>query len=705
MEAAEMADGLATMSPVANTAATWETYQPENVPPHNPSLDEQRTLNDVLQRVKTIDDELYELHGIWYQISLFKHGLQYTIYNYADGFPYYQADVPDGLVRAVYNIMQAVQNQTMSYFLDSPPRYTVRSLTEDGEDIEKSKTGGQILKHFETNQSVRGLRSEVANWLTTHGNAVIYQGWDPTKGDTWQGWTPQGWVSRPTGNWVTEVVPPYQIVPDPEAKHPREMRFVIRRRRMSRDWLVEAFPEQAPHVQDTQSPGEIAAVYELAWLSLSARHGFSARSENYMPHGRNSVWIYEMWEKPSVYHPQGRYIIIANDNVLLYAGPNPYGRELPFSFFRFIPIEGSFWARSTLLDLMYLQMEINRRESQKSEHCNLLGNPPLFHWNGDGLDEDNLSNIVGQIIGLNPEMYPAVPFFLKMPELSMTVREMVPEAMRFVDFISGNFGPSRGETMSSVKSGVQQMMVEEADARNMRNYMNDWEEAWEHVYKLALMNFQRFGALQHKIKVLGSNNQWRLRYVQGTDLTEDTDVEIVPGSTFPTAGSTTFTKMLALLQAGAFNLMDPADNQRFWEALDMSDMVRFVSDKKLDREKAFRNIERIRQGQRAMYDPVGDDPQVHLDVVNSFKKSAAFELAPQHVKLLALLYQSEILAPLQAAMRMPTAPDGFPIFGGEAGAGPGGPQVPEVTQVGEVGAGGFPGAGVPNNAPMVPQAA
>lgn len=680
---------------------TQQTYESRRKEPYYPSEGEERTAADLRNRVKSSDSELYELHGIWYQISLFKHGLQHTIFNYVDGSPYYQTDAPDGQVRSVYNVMQAVQNQTAAYFMDSPPRHTARALTEDGEDVEKSKAASQVLKYWERHSKIRSKRAEIANWVTTLGNGCLFVGWDPTLGPKWSGWTEEGWKEVPLGDWVCEVVPPYQVIHDPEAKTPYDSQWVMRRRRISRDWVVQHFPDKEPFVADMGGEAELGQTYEMAWLTLSTRHGFSSRSEKHMPDGRNQVYIYELWEKPSPYHPQGRYIIMTSDEVILHMGPNPYEERLPIVHFRFIPVEGSFWARTTMLDLMYLQMEINRRESQKSEHCNLLGNPPMFHWEGDGIDEDNVTNLIGQVLSLSFETYPAQPFFLRMPELSTTVREMVPEAMKFIDFISGNYGPSRGEVYSQIKSGVQQMMIEEADAKNMGPYMSEWEQSWEEAYNLALFCFRKYSPAARKMQVLGDNNAWRLRYLSGQDVSDDTDIEIVPGSTFPTSGATTFTKMLALLQAGAINMMEPSDSQRFWEALNMNDMVRVVADKTVDREKAQRNIDRIKQGSRPMYDPIGDDPQIHLDVLNSWMKTFDFEQADQLVKTLALFYRQQILMPLQQAMRMPVA-EGFGMYGGgDEGQPAGATPIPSNTmpsQVGEAGGqngeAGVPGAGM-----------
>lgn len=657
---------------------------------YQPSEPEVETMRDIRQRVGALEDELFELHGTWYQVSLFKNGLQYSVFDYGEGHPLYVSDTPDGVVRAVYNVMQSVQLQSMAYFLDSPPRMKFRSVNEDGENVEEATVCSQIADHFERSVHIKQKRASVANWVSTIGNGVVFCGWDPLGGDVWEGMDKDGrMVSKMPGNWIFDVAPPYQFVIDPEAKHWTEMRWVIRRRRFSLDWLRAHF-KNAKHIQENENAGDIAGNFELAWMQLNTRHGFAGRSQDVMPKGRGQTFIYELWEKPTVHHKRGRYIIMSEDEVLLHAGPNPTGKHLPTVFFKYYDVEGAFWGRSPQMDLIHLQLEINRRESQKSQHCNLLGNPPLCHY--DNLDEDNVSNLVGRMLKLDPTMSYAPPFFLRMPELSATVREMVPEAMRFVDFVSGHFGPSRGEVMSQVKSGVQQMMLEEADSRNMRPMMNDWELGWEQVERLALILFQEYASLPRKVKVAGKNGQWRLRYMSKEDLGQDFDVEVVPGSSIPTSDSTMFTKMVTLLQAGAFNLQDPQDNQRFWEALKMGDMVRFVADKKVHREKQLREIDMLRRGIRPKVDTIGDDHQIHLDVLTSFIASPEFESASELTKALALLHRTEHLLPLQSALSMPTVdPSAFPMFGGggdQQGAMQQGMGASEVGQIAPVGPGG-----------------
>lgn len=635
-------------------------------PSYQPSDGIQRTVDDFQARLKAVEGELFELHGVWYQISLWKHGLQYTHFDFVSGTTTSHGDPKNARVRATYNILNAVQKQRMAYFTQQAPKWEARAVKEDGESIEGSKAASYVTRHFERHCNVKRKRADIADWLTTSGNAVAFCGWDPFEGDSWTGYTGE---SLPSGDWDFQVVPPYQMIVDPEARTIEEARWVGRRRRFWRDDVVQRYPEKEAWIKDEEVSGmDALASYEYAWLRMSHRHGLYGSGNAYLPHGRNMVTLYEFWERPSHNHPEGRYFVMTRDGIDLELGPNPYGKRFPFAFFKEIPVEGSFWGRSILHDLLYIQTEINRRESQKSEHCNLTGNPPFVYFEGDGFKPNKFTNMVGQKIKLNPTRHPGmVPQYIRTPELSMTLREMVPEAMKFVDFISQQFGVSRGESTSQIRSGVQQMMMQEADSMNMNSHMADWEAGWEHVYKLALFNFQAFAALPRKMRVLGSNNQWRVQYLSSDDILEDTDIEITPGSTHPQSKSATFTQMLALLQAGAFNLNDPSDNQKFWEMLEMGDAARIIADKKLDLEKAQRAIDRMKRGQRPIFDPIIDNPQVHLDAISSFMKSAEFEIQPPLVKMQALMYRVSILQPMQGYLSTPTMPDGFGMFPPEGG--------------------------------------
>lgn len=657
-----------------------ESYRGNMVGKYHPTPDEKKIIDQTRQQLNRLDYSNYDLQSLWYQISLFKHGIQNMAFSHALGRPYPFEEFDDEeAVTVIYNILQSIQTTTSAYFLDSPPRYNVRAITEDFEDIEKSKLGDQILRHFQTTVNVSTVRQSATNWLTTIGNAVIFCGWDPMAGKVinFQG------TSIPTGSWSAEAVPPYQIIIDPNAIEPRGPngpKWAGRKRIVSRDLVATKFRKMVAYVADEDSYAlDPMGTYELQFRNLSQRHGFGYATDQANasePEGRRSVLLLEKYELPSPWHPKGRYIAMTGDNVLLHAGPNPYGHMLPFCFCPMIQVEGSFWGRSTLFDLIYIQLEINRRERQKSEYCNLLGHPIFYHYEGDGIDAERITNIMGQILELNPMNAHAPPSFVRPPDMSPTVKEMVPEAMRFADFISGNFGPARGEVSSRVSSGVQQMMLEEADARNMKPMMANWEAMWEDFHKLAIMNFQKFAKLPQQMKVVGASGQHRLSYVQGSDLTDTTDVEVVPGSSTPKSESAVFTKMLTLLQAGAINIMDPYDSQKFWEALNMGDMVRIKADQKADLDKALRNIQRIKNGEPPMYDSVTDDANVHIAAIGAYQKSAEYEYAGEQVKFLAHLYKQMVMAPLMEHLRSPTVPSGFPMFDGPEGSKPA-PQGPQ----------------------------
>ncbi len=206
--------------------------------------------------------------------------------------------------------------------------------TADSMDVSKSKVIQAWLEHvtFPTRANWRGKRDDGLFWVTLAG-------------ECWHKWT----FDKEKRAVRIDACSPFEVLVDPTPADVSDCRWMIHVLRMSPDAVYERFGvDLPPSALDSSDAGRNAVLREV---------GMAADTP--------AVTVKELWELPGRRHPDGRFIVWA-DNRILEQGAFPYDHKmLPFTQMGHSPIPGTSHFTSGVRTMRPIQMELNQLHAQK----------------------------------------------------------------------------------------------------------------------------------------------------------------------------------------------------------------------------------------------------------------------------------------------------------------------------------------------------
>lgn len=217
------------------------------------------------------------------------------------------------------------------------------------------------------------------------------------------------------------------------------------------------------------------------------------------------AYLYRLVEAPSGLHPNGRVVFMCNERII---GETPgfykYFGRLPLFRFGWIPIRGTPFYRTPAADAFPRQRELNRVETQISEHTSISSKPKTVIPYGSRIAVDELTSQSNQIL------YPTLATanyvrYLLPPQLSQDVynrREMLSQDIR------GVYAVTVQETAAAADPNGRYAAIAEAESDQTVGPIiraHNYEEA--DMMRCLLILVQIAGDPEEKFFALGSKNQ------------------------------------------------------------------------------------------------------------------------------------------------------------------------------------------------------
>lgn len=409
------------------------------------------------------------------------------------------------------------------------------------------------------------------------------------------------------------------------------------------------------------------------------------RSEELQDH----VYLYRLVEKPSAMFPQGRIVFRANNRILGETeGYFKYFGRLPLFRFGWIPVRGTPYYRPPAADAWHRQRELNRLETQMSEHTSISSKPKTIIPYGSRIAVDELTSQSNQI--LMPTLATAnLVRYLIPPPLSQDVynrRELISGDMRML------FAVTLQETAAATDPNGRYAAIAEAESDQTVGPIiraHNQEEA--DLMRCLLILVQLFGDPEEKFFGLGDDNQELFMFQDIMFRAKHSNVGILPSDGMSQNLAIRKQEANTMLQLGIFgDPMQGLDKAGYAEAagLKLRGMSKNMTDTEI--QAAHAAIKMLEDGYPFQPKPY-DDPAVFANVLLAWLRSNGRRYEQTNLQLvqqvteLMMFYQEQLFMAQQAQAG--------------AGAPPPGPGGASTSSGGQSAPGGSPNNAVPPEGP------
>ncbi len=586
---------------------------------------------------------LYDLRRQWAINKAVRIGQQYAYWNTQEGRLATERRAPRHRVRMSVNMVHPVIEQFKGLILKTKPQATVMPATNDQEDIDTAKMAEKVIDYHWRVLKMPKMLNYLTSWFLESGSCFTATTWDATAGGIQEAVDAQGapLVNPSTGAPMVDargrpmryslgqvdvaLVPPYQVIPDLNAKTWEEMSWIQRSYMVPLSEIRRKF-DWGQYVHSEPLDPHNSIEYQFNRLTAANTSG------DFTTLTGTTEWarITETWVRPGSavagrLYPDGCHIVECQNyghvERIPYEdarGYNPQEDWHPYTMWSCYYV-GRFWPIGVVDNLWPVQREINRITSNYIEWQRLLGRPKMLLPKGCGISEEQLSAEAGEKLWFNPSAGPPRP--LELATFPPAAMQLLDHMHKQIDNVSGQHGPSRGQVPTTIKSGIGVSLLQEQDAVDLGPMMGLFEASIADVGRKILLRVSQYWKVKRLVQISGKNNQIEAFHFSGADLGGNVDVQVMAGSGLPKSKAAQQSLVEKLIQLGLYNPMIPEHRKVLLSILDMGESAsdKFDTDKDVRRAR-FENevmVKAIAVPPVAWYEDLESHVGEHIDFMKS----------------------------------------------------------------------------------------
>lgn len=396
--------------------------------------------------------------------------------------------------RVTINHLTSIYRNMAARFEAAYPNVVCHPASPSAEDLVKAQMTQAAARHHLRVVKIPRLVSAHVRFLLTCGNAGFHTFYDPGRDVV-----------------DTEVTDPFETFFEPGIERESQSEWATIRRWFSKRALQAAYPHLAEEIEKlrTQNPSEQSRQWGRPADQIQ---GNLARIE-----------VHE------TYFRGGDHVIAAGE-LVLWAGPNPFGDDLPIRWVRYTAVSKRFFGLSMLAPLIELQWLYNRRRQQLISNADLMGNPKMLVPRNAGIEAGAFTEKPGEKIFFNasggrPEPLPASP-------LPAYVSEEVARVQSEMGDVAGVHGVSLGKRSVGVHSGVAIDALASKDTSHLDGTQEELQHAVEDTVKDALLLMKRHYTEPRWVKMMDNVGAVIWHQLNVTDIQDVPEVFIEAGSLY-----------------------------------------------------------------------------------------------------------------------------------------------------------------------------
>ncbi len=317
---------------------------------------------NILEELDKRRSERSALENQWRLNANFLVGNQYCEFN-----PYSREieqlePVYDWLERETFNQIAPLIDTRIANLKKINYRMKVKPRTNELDDFAKAETSTTILQYLQTSSDFDTKKNTAIQWNELCGNCFWLSWWDKDKGEKYateiKAETDEnGIVSKfeqayYQGDLEYGLITPYEVYPESIFKQTVDaQRSIILEQVKSVDEIYDLY--------GVKVQGTSVDTFELTPIVAGGGFGYENTA---MTLGTRSVdnagKVITYFERPSKHRPNGKMVILINDEHLIYYGDLPYSR-IPLIQMVCREVAGQFFGKSVIEDLIPRQRAYN----------------------------------------------------------------------------------------------------------------------------------------------------------------------------------------------------------------------------------------------------------------------------------------------------------------------------------------------------------
>lgn len=447
----------------------------------------------------------------------------------------HNAEDPESRTQLTINKIGSHVDRIIAKLTKANPIPECRPVSAEEKDKAGARVGTRILASEAHRLGLEQILPELYSWVVPCGWAYLSINWDPQDGPVIHS-DDEGNVHL--GNVKVEIVPHFEIVLNPGAKSMLDARWCIRTIALTQDEIYERWGVE---VVDGSSVRTVADEMN----NLATRFTTHGEMEKYA--------VRQFWLKKdgARTRPEGMVFSWVGRTVLDAPVDYPYEHNhLPFAQFNFLPPQGGPWGRTTISDLVEIQMDYNHSRSRMADIRDRLL-PKLIAPEGS-VDVDMIRPVV-EAITYKP--IGAAPTYQDVP---LNWMQMFNDAMARADAEmadrTGMTEAAKG-ALAGTSPAATVLAQQEAAAEPLGLPIKELakglsEYGWQH-----LMLVKQFWEEKRVVRTWSESGQLEVKRFAKADLKTELDVHVTPESALPRSKAGRAQLFLELWGAGV--ITDP----------------------------------------------------------------------------------------------------------------------------------------------------
>lgn len=360
----------------------------------------------------------------------------------------------------------------------SSVRQLPRALPNTGEPEDElaAEAGTKVLEHWWNVDGMDAKELDANVQRIIFGTSFFHDVWDSTKvaklpKPDWQNpvhdpdlgvpmpkITP---VPAPVGDVTVEVLSVFDVFPEPVEKWD-EVSWVILARRKPLHWFRDTFKGVGRLVRKEQAGGD-QDVFQSLMPGSPIHETNEAPPGSAEADGMATLLVY--YERPCPKWPEGRHWMLAGDVVLFNRNKLPLPHlEIPVVPFEYQRVPKRLWAMGSVEQVLGLQRELNRSQSNLAEMLRLYRSPKVLVNETAQMDRDAWTSEAGEVVKwkgvVPPQVVPPVALANWLVEF--------PERMRSaIQQVSGQHEVTNASSPTGVTAGVAISMLQQQDQQRL----------------------------------------------------------------------------------------------------------------------------------------------------------------------------------------------------------------------------------------------
>lgn len=504
-------------------------------------------------------------------------------------------------------------------------KYTARIWpnSEEQKDKDAAKLGGMVLSSLDNENcgEIEDVKELIALWviITGMGFARTYASMDNGKYVI-----DAGGKATSKGDCVIENIIPFSITVPALGVLLRQKRYVGIKCLKEKEWVEDTYKVKL--AANTENPMKVEYEKQLMtlvanvspWKGRGLEQGALAEVDN-----EKLCLFQEVEYRPTQKYPKGRYASVADGQVLENKTEMPIKVDKDGEWFYTITefsynhTPGSFWATSSIDDLISPQRSINEIDKDLSANRQSLGRPYVLTPSDLALKRQSSA---GQSFlqlqydallsgGQKPEVHRGTPYpaqILNEREINITnIQEAAGDPKNIL----------RGQAPSGQASGIMVDILRESAEMSHTPDIDRFYRSWNRVKKKQLIVTRDLATETRLLKIAGEGNDVLIKSFKGSDLYDNTDVrmELDSGMATTRAGANQFT--MKLIEQGFFGNISERPKMQY-ELLRRFGMSWIPMENSVHEERAGRENSKV---------AIATDKEIEVDLIESGNPEAVLD--------------------------------------------------------------------------------